>query len=492
MTKKIVVTGIGASSPLGGTAPDSWTALLAGESGTHTLDARLGRQVRAAGHVRRRGQGAPRRGARAPGDQAPRPVGAVRAHLGPRGVGGCRSPRGRPRAARRRLRHRHRRPLDPARRLGHPPREGSAPRPADDRADAHAERRIRRRQHGASTPARSRAPSSRRARRAPSRSPTPTSTCSSGSPTSSSPAAPSRASTRSPSRRSRRCRRCRGATTTRPPHPGPTTSTATASSWARAPRPSSSRPRSTRRLAAPRSTPRSPAAASPATRTTSPLPTPRVAAPRAPCYAALEQAGATVDDVTHINAHATSTPVGDIAEYKALLAVFGDRVHEIPVSATKAAHGHLLGGTGALEAIFTILAVQRPDRSADDQHREPRPRDPAERRARRRSSSATEPQLAISNSFGFGGHNAVVGVRARSSGTAPARACAARAARTTGACAPRAGRDGAAASSTRRRPPDPDDVLRMTLTMAYPTLCSQTTGLSSLARRKGSSSSSQA
>ena len=109
-------------------------------------------------------------------------------------------------------------------------------------------------------------------------------------------------------------------------------------------------------------------------------------------FAALEQAGATVDDVTHINAHATSTPVGDIAEYKALLAVFGDRVHGIPLSATKAAHGHLLGGTGALEAIFAILAVQNRVAPADDQHREPRPRDPAERRhvdagARRRGAA---------------------------------------------------------------------------------------------------------
>ncbi len=88
-------------------------------------------------------------------------------------------------------------------------------------------------------------------------------------------------------------------------------------------------------------------------------------------YAALAQAGATVDDVTHINAHATSTPVGDIAEYKALHAVFGDRVREIPVSATKGAHGHLLGGTGALEALITVLAVQSrtapPTINLDDQ-----------------------------------------------------------------------------------------------------------------------------
>ncbi len=127
-------------------------------------------------------------------------------------------------------------------------------------------------------------------------------------------------------------------------------------------------------------------------------------------FAALAQAGATPDEVTHINAHATSTPVGDIAEYKALLAVFGDRVHGIPVSATKAATGHLLGGTGALELIFTILAVQ--ERTApttinlDDQD----PEIPLDVVTSPRALGAG-PQLAISNSFGFGGHNAVVAVR---------------------------------------------------------------------------------
>ena len=127
-------------------------------------------------------------------------------------------------------------------------------------------------------------------------------------------------------------------------------------------------------------------------------------------FAALEQAGATPDEVTHINAHATSTPVGDIAEYKALVAVFGDRVHEIPVSATKGAHGHLLGGTGALETILTILAVQNrvapPTINLDNQDPDipllvptaPHP-------------LGDGPQLAISNSFGFGGHNAVVAIR---------------------------------------------------------------------------------
>ncbi|MBN9177154.1 MAG: beta-ketoacyl-[acyl-carrier-protein] synthase family protein [Microbacterium sp.] len=122
---------------------------------------------------------------------------------------------------------------------------------------------------------------------------------------------------------------------------------------------------------------------------------------------ALEMAGASPDDVTHINAHATSTPVGDPNEYVALKNVFGDRIDEIPVSATKASTGHLLGGTGALEAIFTVLAlrdrVAPPTINLTEQ-------DPA---VPFRLSGAPTPlgagdQLAISNSFGFGGHNAVV------------------------------------------------------------------------------------
>jgi 3-oxoacyl-[acyl-carrier-protein] synthase II len=126
--------------------------------------------------------------------------------------------------------------------------------------------------------------------------------------------------------------------------------------------------------------------------------------------AALAQAGAKPQDVTHINAHATSTPVGDIAEFAALHAVFGDQTHTIPVSATKAATGHLLGGTGALEAAFTVLAIHHrtapPTINLDNQDEAivldvvTSPRD-----------LGSGPQLAISNSFGFGGHNAVVAFR---------------------------------------------------------------------------------
>jgi len=126
--------------------------------------------------------------------------------------------------------------------------------------------------------------------------------------------------------------------------------------------------------------------------------------------AALEQADASPDEVAHINAHATSTPVGDPNEYQALKRVFGDRIDEVPVSATKASTGHLLGGTGALEAIFTILALR--DRIAPPTINITE-QDPA---VPFRVSGGAQPLgdgdlLAISNSFGFGGHNAVVAFR---------------------------------------------------------------------------------
>lgn len=124
---------------------------------------------------------------------------------------------------------------------------------------------------------------------------------------------------------------------------------------------------------------------------------------------ALTDAGVTPDDVNYINAHATSTPVGDIAEYTALHKVFGDRIKEIPVSATKSATGHLLGGTGALEAIFTVLSVHEkiaaPTLNLDNQD-EAIPLDVVvEPRA------LPDSIVAISNSFGFGGHNAVIVVK---------------------------------------------------------------------------------
>jgi 3-oxoacyl-[acyl-carrier-protein] synthase II len=126
--------------------------------------------------------------------------------------------------------------------------------------------------------------------------------------------------------------------------------------------------------------------------------------------AALDQAGATVTDVEHVNAHATSTPVGDIAEYTAIKRVFGDHTDNLIVSATKSATGHLLGGAGAVEAVFTILALKEqtapPTINLDNQDPSIPLNVPAQ------PHKLVRPQaLAISNSFGFGGHNAVLAFR---------------------------------------------------------------------------------
>ncbi len=126
--------------------------------------------------------------------------------------------------------------------------------------------------------------------------------------------------------------------------------------------------------------------------------------------AAIEQAGASITDVVHINAHATSTPVGDIAEYNAMLRVFGDHLANIAVSATKGATGHLLGGTGALEAIFTILALHTRTAPPTINLTEQDPAIPLDVVTSPRALG-DGPLLALSNSFGFGGHNSVVAFR---------------------------------------------------------------------------------
>jgi 3-oxoacyl-[acyl-carrier-protein] synthase II len=125
---------------------------------------------------------------------------------------------------------------------------------------------------------------------------------------------------------------------------------------------------------------------------------------------AIEQSGSTISDVVHINAHATSTPVGDIAEYNALKRVFGDHLPKIAVSATKSSTGHLLGGAGAIEAIFTVLALH--ERTAPPTINLDNP-DPAIELDVVTSPRKLEGSniLAITNSFGFGGHNAVVAFR---------------------------------------------------------------------------------
>jgi 3-oxoacyl-[acyl-carrier-protein] synthase II len=121
---------------------------------------------------------------------------------------------------------------------------------------------------------------------------------------------------------------------------------------------------------------------------------------------ALADADVAADQVTHVNAHATSTPAGDVVEGKAIVAALGPAAAGVVVSATTSMTGHLLGGAGALEAVATILALREavapptinlddPDDAGVDIATEPRDLKP----------HSSEPMAALNNSFGFGGHN---------------------------------------------------------------------------------------
>ncbi|HEX6920790.1 MAG TPA: beta-ketoacyl-ACP synthase II [Actinomycetes bacterium] len=126
---------------------------------------------------------------------------------------------------------------------------------------------------------------------------------------------------------------------------------------------------------------------------------------------ALRNAGATPDDVVHINAHATSTPVGDVAEAEAIRRALGDATGRACVSATKSMTGHLLGAAGAVEAIATILALHH--RTAPPTTNLEDPDDDVHLDVVR-GEPRTLPDgelLALNNSFGFGGHNVALALR---------------------------------------------------------------------------------
>ena len=125
--------------------------------------------------------------------------------------------------------------------------------------------------------------------------------------------------------------------------------------------------------------------------------------------AALAEAEASTSDVQHVNAHATSTPVGDIAEYTALKRVFGNHTENLIVSATKASTGHLLGGAGAIEAVFTLMALKTSTAPGTINLDNQDPNIPLN--VPKTAASLDKGKIAISNSFGFGGHNAVLAFR---------------------------------------------------------------------------------
>ena len=120
---------------------------------------------------------------------------------------------------------------------------------------------------------------------------------------------------------------------------------------------------------------------------------------------ALERAGLSTADVAHVNAHATSTPVGDMIEARGIRALLGAHADQVLLSATKSMTGHLLGGAGALESVFTIKALETRTAPPTINVTEPDPELEVDL-VRDTPRALPEGQIAaINNSFGFGGHN---------------------------------------------------------------------------------------
>ena len=122
----------------------------------------------------------------------------------------------------------------------------------------------------------------------------------------------------------------------------------------------------------------------------------------------LENAGVKPEEVDHINTHGTSTPLGDVAELKAIKEVFGSHAKHININSTKSMTGHLLGAAGAIESIASILAMQHGivpptiNHSVSDENIDP------ELNLTLNKAQKREVKVAMSNTFGFGGHNACV------------------------------------------------------------------------------------
>jgi 3-oxoacyl-[acyl-carrier-protein] synthase II len=125
---------------------------------------------------------------------------------------------------------------------------------------------------------------------------------------------------------------------------------------------------------------------------------------------AMEDAGISPDDIDYINAHGTSTPLGDASETRVIKIALGEeKAYKTPISSTKGATGHCLGGSGAIEAIISTLAVQRDVVPPTINYEVPDPECDLDYIPN--ESRETPVEVALSNNFGFGGHNACLVIK---------------------------------------------------------------------------------
>jgi 3-oxoacyl-[acyl-carrier-protein] synthase II len=126
---------------------------------------------------------------------------------------------------------------------------------------------------------------------------------------------------------------------------------------------------------------------------------------------AVNDAGALPEDIDYINVHGTATTLGDISEIKAIVSVFGEHAYKLNISATKSMTGHLLGAAGAVEAIATIMSVKNDIVPPTINFKVPDPEIDQNLNLTLNTAQKREVRLGISNTFGFGGHNASVVIK---------------------------------------------------------------------------------